>query len=87
MEVGEEEEGNHRRYNKIGAMRKRQINRRMYTGDNASDMIGRTVGDTDQLYAYNVTNFKVRAVLWNPRETEVGMWERKLTECRDRALS
>ncbi|XP_067941999.1 nucleolar protein 6-like [Watersipora subatra] len=35
----------------------------MYTGDDASALLSRGVDDMDQNYAYNVTNFKVTALL------------------------
>lgn len=65
MEVDKEDKGGRGNVNKVALWRKRQISRRMYTGDNVSVLMGRTVSDADQLYTYNVTNFKVSSQLAN----------------------
>jgi len=47
----------------ISARKKRNMNQRLYTGDNAVKMIAKTIDDTDQLYAYNIVNYKVSVIL------------------------
>ncbi|KAF6027177.1 NOL6 [Bugula neritina] len=39
------------------------MNQRLYTGDNAVKMIAKTIDDTDQLYAYNIVNYKVTELI------------------------
>ena len=39
--------------------KKRGADQKLYTGADASTLINKSVDDTDQLYTYNVTNFKV----------------------------
>ena len=59
----EEDEHGDKGANKFGVWKKRKLNRSMYTGDDASRLLSKDVDDTDQMYAYNVTNFKVSSII------------------------
>lgn len=39
--------------------KKRRLAQSSYTGTNPSELIAKTVDDTDQIYSYNITNVKV----------------------------